>query len=321
MGKGIIKVEAGKGAPLRVSPDASAEMLGALEQGTQLDLLSYGDGWYLVEVDGIRGYVAGSMVQALDGINGLGKIKIRKSKDKNGKPTATVTAIPAVVKTVVNGQKKSGLISKLKANTNSAVKAAAKNNLKNAMRATVDPKKRLETAIKNAKKAGVTEDEIKEMASLNGIGNLTDLQGVDGLKDLVKKVGSGIKNVAQKVVGTSKQITETADAVNNAQAAINNVQQQPAATQQTTAPAQQVVTVNPINNQNQSAMTEETKSKIKKIAIASAAVIGATTIGVIIYKKSKKNAAAAKGALNGVKRRKKSRKSKKNTGNKMLNLK
>ena len=315
MGKGIITVEAGKGAPLRVSPDASAEMLGALEQGTQLDLLSYGDGWYLVEVDGIRGYVAGSMVQALDGIDGLGKLKIFKKKGSNGKTTTTVTATPAtIVSKVDNGQKSGGLVSKLKAATTSI---AAKNN----------PKLQLTNAIRAAKKAGVTEDEIKQMASLNGIGNLTDLQGVDGLKDLVKKVGSGIKNAAQKVVGTSKQITETADAVNSAKEAVNNAQAQQAqaATAQAAAPAAQVVTVNPnYNNQNQLTMEAEKKEKLKKGLIIGGVVAGVAAIGIIGYKMSKKKAAAnnGKGALNGVKkRRKKSRKSKKNTGNKMLNLK
>lgn len=322
MGKGIIKVEAGKGAPLRVSPDASAEMLGALEQGTQLDLLSYGDGWYLVEVDGIRGYVAGSMVQALDGINGLGKIKIRKSKDKNGAKSVAVSVVaPAKnsVSTTAASDKKNGILSNFKkfAQAKSSAKVLTKDGAK----------KQLESLIKKAKTVGLTEDEIKQMASLNGIGKLTDLQGVDGLKDLVKKVGSGIKNAAQKVVGTSKQITETADAVNSAKEAVNNAQAQQAqaAIAQAAAPAAQVVTVNPnYNNQNQLTMEAEKKEKLKKGLIIGGVVAGVAAIGIIGYKMSKKKAAAnnGKGALNGVKkRRKKSRKSKKNTGNKMLNLK
>lgn len=324
MGKGIITVEAGKGAPLRLEPDASAEMLGALEQGTQIDLLSYGDGWYLVEVDGIRGYVAGSMVQALDGIAGLGKLKINKNKIKS--PGKTLATAARAAKNTKGGifKKTAAAVKK----TSPIVKAKKSENGTAQPKSQEAYKQMLTSLIKKAKTAGVTEDEIKEMASLNGIGNLTDLQGVDGLKDLVKKVGSGIKNVAQKVVGTSKQITETADAVNNAKEAVNNAQAQQAqaATVQAAAPAAQVVTVNPnYNNQNQLTMEAEKKEKLKKGLIIGGVVAGVAAIGIIGYKMSKKKAAAAnndKGALNGVKkRRKKSRKSKKNTGNKMLNLK
>jgi len=310
--KGIVNVEQGKGASVRISPMAEAESVAILPSAAEVELLGYGDGWYLIDAgEGVQGYVAGSMITALDGIDGLGKLKIFKKKDKNGKSTATVTATPAVVKKVANGQKKSGLISKLKANTNSAVKAAARNNLKNAMRATVDPKKRLETAIKNAKKAGVTEAEIKDMASLNGL---------DGkLLNAIKNVGQKIVNTGKKIVGAGQKAEEVQQVINQPAQATQPVATQPAQAMQ---PAQPIM-VQPIN-QNQNTMDDEKKSKIKKIAIAGAALLGVATIGVIAYKKSKKNAAAnnGKGALNGVrKRRKKSKKSKKNTGNKMLNLK
>lgn len=310
--KGIVNVEQGKGASVRISPMAEAESVAILPSAAEVELLGYGDGWYLIDAgEGVQGYVAGSMITALDGIDGLGKLKIFKKKGENGKPIATVTATPAVVKRVANGQKKSGLISKLKANTNSAVKTAAKNNLKNAMRATVDPKKRLETAIKNAKKAGVTEAEIKDMASLNGL---------DGkLLDAIKNVGQKIVNTGKKIVGAGQKAEEVQQVINQPAQATQPVATQPAQAMQPTQP----IMVQPIN-QNQNTMDEEKKSKIKKIAIAGAALVGVAAVGVIIYKKNKKNAAAnnGKGALNGVrKRRKKSRKSKKNTGKKMLNLK
>lgn len=313
--KGIVNVEQGKGASVRISPMAEAESVAILPSAAEVELLGYGDGWYLIDAgEGVQGYVAGSMITALDGIDGLGKLKIFKKKDENGKPIATVTATPAVVKRVANGQKKSGLISKLKANTNSAVKTAAKNNLKNAMRATVDPKKRLETAIKNAKKAGVTEAEIKDMASLNGL---------DGkLLNAIKNVGQKIVNTGKKIVGAGEKAEEVQQVINQPAQATQPVATQPAQPAQATQPVLPI-TVQPIN-QNQNTMDEEKKSKIKKIAIAGAALVGVAAVGVIIYKKNKKNAAAnnGKGALNGVrKRRKKSRKSKKNTGNKMLNLK
>ena len=298
--RGIITTKEGTGAPLRHSPMAEAEMAGAIPSGTEVDLLGYGDGWYLVSADGLQGYVAGSMVQALDGINGLGKLKIFKKKDKNGKTTATVTATPAVVKDVA--QSKGGLLSKART---AAANYAVKNN----------PKLQLTNAIRAAKKAGVTEAEIKEMASLNGIGSLLDT---------LKNAGNKVVNAAKKVVGAKEKVDTVKEALNQPTTTTTTTTpaaQTPApATQQPVVVVQQPQTQN-INPQNNTTMDDEKKSKIKKIAIAGAALLGVATIGVIAYKKSKKNAAAnGKGALNGVKRRKKSRKSKKNTGNKMLHL-
>lgn len=302
--RGIITTQEGTGAPLRKSPLAEAEMVGAIPSGTEVDLLGYGDGWYLVSADGLQGYVAGSMIQALDGIDGLGKLRIFKKKNK-GKTTATVTATPAVVKEVNTIKNSGGIASKLKAAT---AALAAKNN----------PKLQLTNAIRAAKKAGVTEAEIKEMASLNGIGSLLDT---------LKNAGNKVVNAAKKVVGAKEKVDTVKEALNQSSAP---AAQTPAPAAQTPAPAAQqpvVVVQQPqtqnINPQNNTTMDDEKKSKIKKIAIAGAALVGVATVGVIIYKKSKKNTAASngKGALNGVKkRRKKSRKSKKNTGNKMLHL-
>lgn len=319
MAKGIIKTAEGKGAPMRIAPDATAEMVGALESGTPLDLVSYGDGWYLVEVDGLRGYVAGSMVQALDGIEGLGKISIKKKVGKNGAKSIAVRTVKQPAKSAV---RKVGNPTKKGSSIKSAIKATAKPMGKSvAIKAAAKPmtkdvaKKNLENLIKKAKATGMTEDEIKQMASLNGFGNLTDL---NGLKDVFSKVTTAVKNAGSKIVNAGKKVTTAGEQVTNAATAI----QQPATT--AVAPAPAVEILNPNNNvQNQSTMTDETKSKIKKIAIAGAALVGVATVGVIIYKKKKKQNAASngKGALNGVKKRRKSKKSKKNTGNKLLKLK
>ena len=330
MAKGIITTESGKGAPMRVAPDASAEMIGALAPNTAIELLHYGDGWYFVDVDGVQGYIAGSMVQALDGIEGLGTIKIKMRKNKNGKTDVAVQEVKPITKTVVkdiNGQKKvvtatanSGILNKAK----SAVKNAKNKNGKFVM-TKEDAKKHLESLIKRAKAAGMTEDEIKQMASLNGLGRLTDLNGLNGkLLDAIKNVGTKIVDTGKKIVGAGQKAEEVKQVLTTPATATANTA--PAAAVQPTPATVQADTTNLNTNiQNQSTMTDETKSKIKKIAIASAAVIGATTIGVIIYKNKKKKDAAAnndKGALNGVKkRRKKSKKSKKNTGNKLLKLK
>ena len=318
MAKGIITTESGKGAPMRVAPDASAEMIGALAPNTAIELLHYGDGWYFVDVDGVRGYIAGSMVQALDGIEGLGKIKIKKSRNKNGKTDVAVQEVkPATPKA------NSGLLNKVKGAAKNAAKNAKNKNGKFVM-TKEDAKKHLESLIKRAKAAGMTEDEIKQMASLNGLGRLTDLNGLNGkLLDAIKNVGTKIVDTGKKIVGAGQKAEEVKQVLTTPATATAPA---PAAAVQPTPATVQADTTNLNTNiQNQSTMTDETKSKIKKIAIASAAVIGATTVGVIIYKSKKKKDAAAnngKGALNGVKkRRKKSKKSKKNTGNKLLTLK
>ena len=322
MAKGIITTESGKGAPMRVAPDASAEMIGALAPNTAIELLHYGDGWYFVDVDGVQGYIAGSMVQALDGIEGLGKIKIKRSRNKNGKTDVAVQEVkPATAKA------NSGLLNKVKGAVKNAAKNAKNKNGKFVM-TKEDAKKHLESLIKRAKAAGMTEDEIKQMASLNGLGRLTDLNGLNGkLLDAIKNVGTKIVDTGKKIVGAGQKAEEVKQVLTTPATATANTA--PAAAVQPTPATVQADTTNLNTNiQNQSTMTDETKSKIKKIAIASAAVIGATTVGVLIYKSKKKKDAAAnngKGALNGVskKRRKsrKSRKSKKNTGNKLLKLK
>ena len=77
--KGIVNVEQGKGASVRISPMAEAESVAILPSAAEVELLGYGDGWYLIDAgEGVQGYVAGSMIIALDGIDGLGKLKIFK---------------------------------------------------------------------------------------------------------------------------------------------------------------------------------------------------------------------------------------------------
>ena len=318
MAKGIITTKSGSGAPFRVAPDATAEMIGALESGSTIELISYGDGWYFADVDGQQGYVAGSMVQALDGIEGLGKISIKKSKNKNGSKSIAVKQVkPAMVKSAKtsNPAKKGGIMKAISASAKPMAKIASAKQAIAAKPMTKDAaKKNLESLIKRAKAAGITEDEIKQMASLNGLGNLTDL---NGLKDLVQKATTAVKNVGSKIVNAGKKVTSAGEQVTNAANAV----QQPAAAQQTTVVVPDTTNLNN-NNQNQSTMDDVKKEKLKKALIITGAVAGVTTIGVIAYKMSKKKKAAAKGALNGVsKKRRKSRKSKKNTGNKMLNLK
>lgn len=324
MTKGFINTQSGTGAPLRKQPMVEAEMVGAIPSGSEVDLLGYGDGWYLVDAGGVQGYVAGSMVNALDGIGSLGRLKIKKAK-KNGKPTATVTATKQVVKDVVDTQKKSGgWLNKAKsAVANKVSNSATKTNstaksggiLSKVVSATKDKvkapvggnaKENVKAAIKNAKNA--LEQAERAASSLNGL---------DGkLIDKIKNVGSKIVNAGKKIVGAGQKAEQ-----------VKKVITQPATTTTTTqaaTPAVQAETINPVNITTM----EESKGMnptLKKGLIIGGVVAGLATVTVVAVKMSKKKSADKKG-LNGVstKRRKKSRKSKKtkkNTGNKMLNLK